>query len=104
MPRRGHGPLATHDFHAPALPDPFRLAKQNAADLAGVLDVSPAASREIKVSNIDEAQFVLVGPRRLTQSKLLRRCLRDILDLDRTILLHDLIRQRLGLFHLARSE
>src|ERR1700756_4173663 len=62
MPRRGNGSLATPEFHAPALPDPFRLAKQNAADLAGVLDVSPAARRQIKVSNIDEAQFVLIGP------------------------------------------
>src|SRR5207302_9039408 len=92
MPRRDNGPLATHEFHAPALPDAFRLAKQNAADLAGVLDVSPAARRQIKVANSDEAQFGLVGLRRLTQSKLLRRCLSDIPELQRTILLPGVIR------------
>ena len=63
-----------------------------------------AARRQVKIPYVDQAQFIFVCTRRLAQSHLLRRRLRDKFDLYRTILLHDLIGKRLRLFHLGLGQ
>src|SRR6266851_6623484 len=96
MASRGDGALYGYEFDTPPLTNFLGFAQENTSNLAGLPDMCPPASGQVKVTDIDEAQFIPLDGRELAQPKLACFVTSHAAHIDGTIFEDDLVRETLG--------
>jgi hypothetical protein len=97
---RGQRPLPADELDADALLHLFRFAQQDAPDLTGVADMGTAAGGQVKILNVNQAQFATFSGRNFAQPQIACFLLGNETHHHNAAVADHRVRPPLGCFHL----